>query len=1029
MKYQPVFPPLQYLIIFLTVIMLLSSCRNDLVITDNENKNNSKAEGGFTDYEGALLFEFNMTRDPNTGKIPEGIRQAELEQAKQIFDSQSSLFGRPSLLNSYIFQGPNNLGGRTRALAYDVRFDGSSNMIILAGGVSNGIFKTTDDGATWVRKSPIGDLFTVTALVQDSRVGSRDTWYYAGGEWTGNSTSGSGASYRGKGVFKSTDNGETWSHLPASNTGVLELLDHRADYVSKLVVDPTTGYVYMAALDAIYRSTDGGTTWGIALTSGSGSFGTGMMSDIVVTSAGRFYAAFAGGSNTGPTENLPGVWSSTTGASGSWTKIAGPTSATSPAGWNAAGAFGRCVLAIPPTLETSLYAVYYTTTYTCGAPAPEAELYRWDDGISTWTDLSSFLPDEPGCLAANDPFAVQGGYDLIIAVKPDVATTVFLGGTNIYRSTSGFTSTGATTRIGGYASAASYALYSSSHPDIHSIAFRPGSPSIMLCGNDGGIQRTIDNTLGTVVWTQINTGYRTYQYYHVTLDPRSANTKVLGGAQDNGSTRNIGGSGSDFESVYGGDGVSVGLSDLISGVQYEYVGSQNGYIYRRASTLSSGSGTDITPTGEGGSGLFVTLFKLDQDNTSEKLYYANDNKLYRATSASTVASGTWTEMTGVGTAVSTSLSITALATTRGAYSAGTSSLFIGASDVVAPISSGPKLFRLDDPAGAAAGTTPVDITGAFPSSSYISSIAVNPRNDDTILVTISNYGVTSVYWTGTANSATPTWTAVEGTLTLPSYRSSAILINGSTGAVEYYVGTSVGLYASSGLPGSVAWAQEGASTVGWSPATSLAVRPSDNKLLVGTHGYGMWYATLPTGPLPVSLMVFKGSLFEKQVLLQWITASEFNTRNFELEKSFDGINFRKITTVPAAGISNTARNYSYLDKDPLTEKNYYRLRTVDMDATSELSNTILIKVPNAQQDMIVLGNPFRDNILVRFTKPPSEKIEYMLFDIGGRVVVRRQLNSPNQQVLIDVPGNLSNGIYQLRVLVDGIILTTKVIKQ
>ena len=1028
MKYQSTFSTFHCLAIFLTVIIFLSSCQNDPVLADKATKNHSNTEKGFSDYEGALLYEFNMTRDPNTGKIPEGIRKAELDQAKQIFDLQSSQTNRPALLNSYIFQGPNNLGGRTRALAYDVRFDGSSNRIIVAGGVSNGIFKTIDNGATWVRKSPIGDLFTVSALAQDPRVGFRDTWYYAGGEWTGNSTSGFGASYRGKGVFKSTDNGETWSHLPASNTGVLEAFDHRADYVSKIVIDPTTGNVYMAALDAIYRSTDGGTTWGIVLTSGSGSYGTGMMSDIVVTTGGRFYASFAGGANTGPTENLPGVWSSTTGASGSWTKIAGPTSGTSPAGWNAAGAFGRCVLAIPPTLETSLYAVYYTSTYTCGAPAPEAELYRWDDGISTWTDLSSFLPDETGCLEGNDPFAVQGGYDLVIAVKPDIPTTIFLGGTNIYRSTSGFTSTGATTRIGGYASTASYALYSSSHPDIHSIAFQPGTPSTMLCGNDGGIQRTTDNTAGTVTWTQINTGYRTYQYYHVALDPRSGNTKVLGGAQDNGSTRNIGGSGTDFESVYGGDGVSVGLSDLISGVQYEYVGSQNGYIYRRASTLSSGSATDITPTGAGGSGLFVTLFKLDQDNTTEKMYYTNENKLYRTIAASTVTSGTWTEMTGIGTAVTTSLSITTLATTRGSYSAGTSSLFIGASDVVAPISSGPKLFRLDDPAGAGAGATPVDITGAFPSSSYISSIAVNPRNDDTILVTISNYGVTSAYWTGTANSATPAWTAVEGTLTLPSYRSSAILINGLTGAVEYYVGTSVGLYASSGLPGSVAWAQEGASAIGWAPATSLAVRPSDNKLLVGTHGYGMWYATLPTGPLPVSLIEFKGALLDKNVLLQWTTASEFNTRNFELERSFDGINFRKIATITAAGISYSVRNYSYLDKNPLTEKNYYRLRTVDIDATSKLSNTILVKIHNLHQGMIILGNPLLDNILVRFTKPPQGKIEYMLIDIGGRVVVRRQLSSPNQQVLFDVPGNLSNGVYQLRVIVDGIILTTKMIK-
>src|SRR5207244_2289616 len=112
--------------------------------------------------------------------------------------------------------------------------------------------------------------------------------------------------------------------------------------------------------------------------------------------------------------------------------------------------------------------------------------------------LSSTLPDEPGCLKGNDPFAVQGGYDLVVAVKPDDPTTVFIGGTNIYRSTTSGTSWA---RIGGYNSPASYALYLNSHSDIHSIVFQPTSSTIMLCGNDGGIQRTTDDLAGTVVWT------------------------------------------------------------------------------------------------------------------------------------------------------------------------------------------------------------------------------------------------------------------------------------------------------------------------------------------------------------------------------------------------------------------------------------------------------------------------------------------------------------------------------------------------
>lgn len=1012
---------LQFLLSFISAIVLMGSCKNI-----NEKKSSSNLiqrekdpNARMTDIIGAMEYEFNMTKNPTTGVIPEGIRDAELLQARQIL-AQQQLNGATSLPNPYSFQGPNNLGGRTRALAYDVR-NGTSNSVIMAGGISGGIFKSTDDGATWVRKSPIGDLFNVSALAQDTRVAFRDTWYYAGGEFTGNSTSATGASYRGKGVYKSTDNGETWTFLPASNTGVYESFDHRADYVQKLAVDPITGFVYMAAIDAIYRSTDAGTTWSIVLTSGSGGISTAYPTDIAITSTGTFYAAFAGTSPSVPTD-IPGVWRSATGASGSWTKIAGAGSGTSPAGWNPDGTYGRVVLAIAPSLESRVYALYWNgTTFGCGAPAPEAEFYYWDDGGSVWTDISATLPDVPAmCLAGNDPFACQTGYDLVVAVKPDDAATVFIGGTNSYRSTD----IGATwTRIGGYASPASYALYLSSHPDVHAFAFKPTSSITMLCGNDGGIQRTTDNLAGTVAWTQINTGYRTYQYYYVDIDPRSGNGKVIGGAQDNGSTRNIGGSGTDFEMVWGGDGVSVGLNDpaLTGGTQYEYVGSQSGFINRRTAPTALGFTTGITPTGEGGTGLFVTLHRLDPDN-SERLYYANDNALYRTTGASSVTSGTWTSMTGVAASVGATNDITALAMTRGTYSVATASLFIGTSDG--------NVYRLNDPTGVAAATAPVDISGGSFPVGYISSIAVNPRNDDTILVTFSSYGVSSCWWTGTANSAVPTWTAVEGSLSLPSYRSSAIHAVPLSPEVHYFVGTSVGLYRVVGLPGITTWSQEGSGTLGNAVVSSLSFRPADGNLLVGTHGYGMWKTPLSLFPVPVELTEFKGTLQNnKTALLEWTTSAEYNSKHFELEKSFDGISYRKIATIAAAGNSNTTLQYSYVDREPLTEKNYYRLKSVDIDNDSKLSNIVLLKLTGVKQDMQVLGNPFKNNTLVvRFVRSPEVKGELRLHDMSGRLLARRTIGPGEQLVSFNIPA-VATGTYILQAVINGKAYTAKVLKE
>lgn len=1011
----------------------ITSCKSksDIKGTSSKIVFEKKPGARMTNALGAMEYEFNMVKNPLTGKIPEGVRDLELAEAKQLLANQM-MAGQNSqartAANPYIFQGPNNLGGRTRTIVYDVRFNGTSNQTLLAGGVSGGVYKSTDNGATWVRKSPTNAHFSCTSIAQDTRSGQENTWYYSVGETLGNSaSSGAGAFYVGNGVYKSTDNGETWTRLTNSNLGSLEVFDNPADAISKVIVDPTDGNIYAACLATIRRSVDGGTTWTTVL---SGTFGnSGQLTDIVVTSSGRLYAAFAGFN----TATVDGVWTSAPGATsgdlGNWTQIAGAGNGGSPVGWNGDGAYGRVVLAVAPSSENLLYALYYSANSPgCPGGVEEAELFRWDQTGSTWTSLT--VPNEGVCHLGNDPFAVQGGYDLVVAVKPDDPTVVFLGGTNIYRSTT----SGATwTRIGGYLAAGTYALYPNSHPDIHSIVFQPNSSVTMLCGNDGGIQRTTNNLAGSVTWSQINTGYRTYQYYHVDIDPRSGFDKVIGGAQDNGSTRNIGGTGTNFEAVMGGDGVSVGLTNLISGTQYEYVGAQQGTIIRRPSTFGSGSGTVITPTGEGGTNaeLFVTLFKLDPDNP-ERLYYANDNALYRTTIASTVISGSWTSMTGVAASVAATHDITALAVSRGTYSAATSSLFIGASDIATPFSNA-KLFRLDDPTGVGAATVPVDITSAsFPAGAYISSIAVNPRNDDTVLVTFSNYGVTgNVWWTGNANSATPTWVNVEGNLPTPSYRSSAIIISNSV--PNYFVGTSVGLYLATinaALPASTTWAQEGPTEIGNAVVSSIATRPADNTLIAGTHGYGMWKTTIPI-VVPVTLINFKGTLQNKNVLLEWSTATEQNSKHFELEKSFNGTDYRRIATVPAAGNSSSLLKYSYLDKEPAVESNYYRLKSVDWDGRKKESNVVLVKKPNAQQGIYVLNNPFTNKITIRFIKPPSGKVKLMLMDISGRLVANADHTQlVQQEVSLELSNiGLSKGSYILKVIADGTVFTSKLVRQ
>jgi hypothetical protein len=738
----------------------------------------------------------------------------------------------------------------------------------------------------------------VTCIVQSQF--AKDTWYYSTGESLGNSVAATGAFYVGYGIYKSTDNGITWSRLTNSDTGSRESFDNCNDLISRVVVDPTNGNVYAASLGKIIRSTDGGATWGTAM---GGSCGTSTdVTDLVCTTGGVFYAAFCGSFSS----TYDGVWTSSTGASASWTRIASSATVT---GWNAFGSYGRVVLALAPNNQNVLYALYYnnTTSACAGTAAPEADFFKYSAASGTWTDRSANLPNEAGCSDGNDPFACQGGYDLCIAVKPDDSTFVVIGGTNVYRSTDGFATTGNTTRIGGYASASVYNLYANSHPDIHVLVYKSGDNDTLWVGDDGGIQKGYV-TSGTVAWTDMANSYRTYQYYYVAIDPTTSAGNYIGGAQDNGTTYNNSSGSGVMTRVYSGDGCSVGIS---SSNTYHYVSYQSGGIVRRTSGSAPDLGTSITPaTG----GQFVTNFYLDPDNT-EYMYYGYAYFLLRTVNASTtttaISAGNWTNMTACSTAVTTSGQINCFATTRGTYSAATASLFFG---TYQGAGSKPKVFRLDDPANAAASTTPVDISPSsanWPTGGYVSGVAVNPRNDDTLLVVLSNYGVSSIWWTGNANSSTPTWQEIENNISVTSVRSCMIV--GRTTGIEYYVGTHIGLYSTTSISaGTTSWSQEGSASgsLEYAIVTSMALRTADNNLLVGTHGNGMWLAVI-ANPLPVKLVSFRADLKEKDAVLEWKTALEKNNDHFDILRRFDDEHdFTKVGEVQGAGNSYNLKNVS-----------------------------------------------------------------------------------------------------------------------
>jgi len=759
-----------------------------------------------------LLYELNMQKNPLTGTVPMEEKQQELENTLLI--KQEAQQRRRIAPNTYTSRGPSNLGGRTRALAVDLS-DNTGNTM-LSGGVSSGLFRTTNGGASWTKVSANDEIHNVTALAQDPRAGHQNKWYYATGEWSGNSARLGPAAYRGRGVWSSVDSGLTWIQIAVTNS-VYTSFDSYFDYINALEVHPISGHLFIATTGKIY-SFDG-TNLTIELELVGDDLG---WTDVVVASNGRVFASLEG----------DGVWTSPTG-NGSWTQIAGNGT---PTDW---ASLGRIVLGEAPSNTDVIYALYVNGD----SGNIEADLWKYDLSTDTWTDYSSKMPDEPapiGCecsgdLAGNDPFAVQGGYDLVVSVKPDNENFVLIGGTNVYRIED-ITADATFTRIGGYVSNTSYAPYSTGgvehHSDIHVLEFDPFDANTLFSGTDGGVHKTLDITAANIAWASINNNYITYQFYHVALDPTTGSNLVFGGTQDNGTTYGGTDSGlsdnSSMARLWGGDGVAVGIGTISSRLQL-YFGSQNGNIH----AYDDGYRADIKPTGSptGEDALFITYFYLDPDN-NDNLYYAGKPTLYKTATATTVVADTWDN---AGT-LSTNENLRTFATTRGAYDAASSYMLLGGESGA--------IFRFDDPVNTANLNAAVNITPNIATTSggtIVSGLAIHPTNKDVVLAVYANYGINSIFLTTNATAANPDWTLVEQNLSAHSIRSAAVTNVGNE--IIYFVGTARGLYSNSD-PVNDDWVLEGPNTIGLAVVSSLVYRPSDNTLLIGTHGNGMFETTV-----------------------------------------------------------------------------------------------------------------------------------------------------------------------------------------
>lgn len=784
--------------------------------------------------KGRAEYEFRRLVAPD-GAVPKDIRKEELTFAYGL-DAKSNRSSRG--MAKYIWQhrGPFNVGGRTRGVVQDI----ANPNVIIAGGVSGGLWRSTDKGASWNRAISTTENPGISCLIQDTREGHQHEWYYGTGETLGNSASDYAAYFLGNGVYMSNDSGKTWTNIESTAAKSLHSLNDKWDLVNGLAINTANTNeteLYAASHGAIMRTVDGGENWTEVL-DGSGLLGTSMHTDIKITSTGTKYA-FVSSDYSNPNS---GVWVSETGEKGDWTEITPDF-----AGHN----FERMILEIDPVDEKTLYVFGYVpgegNIYT--SPWHEedtsyASLWRYDIENDSWADISKNLPKR---VQFFDGLNLQGGYDLICEVSPHNQDHIFVGGTNLFVSTDGANSDDNWNQIGGYRGDAerysTYYRYANHHPDQHAFLFDRSVEYGAFSAHDGGISLTSDYRKDSVEWSSLSNGYYTTQCHAVTMNYHSTDDIIISGFQDNGSlytgNKDIE---DDWEISLFGDGSYAAISSDGKDI---YCSSQNSNI-RKVLVDDRGkqiSRHKITPK-EGKDFLFINPFILDP-NDDKIMYMLGGRKVWRQNDLSQFdASVTTYDKVPAAEygweAYSDSIDNAGgiLFTTLKATQGTDRRLYIGAIG---------KVYRMDNPQ--TGDPEMVEIFDGIPSAGYVTDIAIDPNDPDKLMVVLSNYKIYSAYY---SEDAGETFIKVAGNLeerpsgsgSGPSFRTATImpLINNKT---AYIVGTSTGLYATDTMiDDSTVWFPVAEEVIGHAVVEMIRSRTTDHTLLVGTHGNGVFSAKI-----------------------------------------------------------------------------------------------------------------------------------------------------------------------------------------
>lgn len=173
--------------------------------------------------------------------------------------------------------------------------------------------------------------------------------------------------------------------------------------------------------------------------------------------------------------------------------------------------------------------------------------------------------------------------------------------------------------------------------------------------------------------------------------------------------------------------------------------------------------------------------------------------------------------------------------------------------------------------------------------------------------------------------------------------------------------------------------------------------------------------------LPVELCCFNGIVNTSSGFaeLSWNTLSELNNKGFWVEKSFDGMNWDRLSFINGYGTSVLRQNYRFVDSTDNRNVAYYRLTQVDMDGNTETFAPIVLRMGplETEQELYVFPNPVQaEKITVYINNRGNQTVIAHMFDLNGKLVFSKEVLVENEEFcIIELPFDLQSGNYLLKI--------------